>query len=80
MPSTKYLMQMCPLLSARDAVLVVLYSDMERIENSPNAGEAYGRKVVNLKKYNKSIRHETLYRLLEEGLIVAKEDRYIAVW
>jgi len=56
-------------LTARDAVLMILTSDLEVCHNISGANMCRGRTAASIKSYSSKITNKTLTRLLEEGLI-----------
>jgi len=56
-------------MTARDAVLMILTSDLEVCNNIKGANMAHGRTVASLKTYNSKITHKTLERLVTDGLV-----------
>ena len=56
-------------MTARDAVLMILTSDLEVCNNISGAIMCRGRTAESIKSYNPKITNKTLTRLLAEGLI-----------
>ena len=59
-----------PHMSAGDATLMILTSDLEACHNITGANMAHGRTIASLKTYNSKITHDTLARLIKKGLVV----------
>ena len=66
---TSIMMWLCPNMTARDAVLLILTSDREISSFTEKTSKGHGRSVANLKEYNSKICHTILYRLVKEGLV-----------
>ena len=66
-----FLRRLCPEMTARDAVLLLLTSDKEASQSPSEYGinKGHGRTVKDIFSFNPRIDHKTLYRLVEEGLI-----------
>jgi len=56
-------------MTARDAVLMIMVSDVEASHNITGATMAQGRSLKSLKTYNPKITQTTMDRLIEEGLV-----------
>ena len=64
-----FLARVCPMMTGRDAVLLLLTSDKEITDNPNDISKSHGRTVEDIFRYNSKISHKTLYRLVDEGFI-----------
>lgn len=56
-------------MTARDAVILILVSDLEACHNITGATVGRGRALESLQTYNLKITRATTTRLIEEGLV-----------